>query len=244
MRAIQFLHNCLIKSPIKIDLRIIKSLCACVSGLLTSQKAMVVAIGRNIPGQAKVKHKIKRADRLLSNKNLQNNALQFYRWITHHCIHKRDRPIILVDWSGLTPCGQYHVLRASAAVLGRALTVLELVYPESAYGSPAAHKEFLKTLKTILPSGCRPIIVTDAGFRGPWFTLVEHVGWDFIGRVRNLTYCRSVSNAVWQKCKALYKKATQVPKHLGRFYLAKSNPVECELYLIKHRKKKRGQVST
>jgi len=31
----------------------------------------------------------------------------------------------------------------------------------------------------------KAIIVTDAGFRCPWFQQVREVGWDFVGRVRN-----------------------------------------------------------
>ena len=239
MRAMQFLHNGFLKSSIKIDPRIIQSLCACISGLLACQQAMVVAIGRSIPGQTKIKHKIKRADRLLSNKRLQESTLLFYQWLTHQLINKKKKPIILVDWSGLTPCGQYHVLRASAPLPGRALTLLELVYPEKLYGSPTAHQQFLMTLKSILPRHCCPIIVTDAGFRGPWFKLLQQFEWDFIGRVRNLTHCRSFSSYIWRQCKVFYKQATRVPKHLGRFYLAKSNPIECEFYLIKNGKKNR-----
>jgi len=45
-------------------------------------------------------------------------------------------------------------------------------------------------LKMMLPKSCKPIIVTDAGFRIPWFQLVESLGWDFIGRVRNRTFCK------------------------------------------------------
>ena len=37
----------------------------------------------------------------------------------------------------------------------------------------------------MLPEGCEPIIVTDAGFRGPWFKAVEAQGWDWVGRIRN-----------------------------------------------------------
>ena len=43
---------------------------------------------------------------------------------------------------------------------------------------------FLAHLRAVLPVGCAPILITDAGFRGPWFREVERYGWDWIGRVR------------------------------------------------------------
>jgi hypothetical protein len=49
------------------------------------------------------------------------------------------------------------------------------VFPFRKYNSPGAHREFLDGLARVLPKGCRPIIVTDAGFRGPWFRDVERL---------------------------------------------------------------------
>jgi hypothetical protein len=43
---------------------------------------------------------------------------------------------------------------------------------------------FLKALKDILPRGCQAIIVTDAGFQGPFFRQVRKLGWHFLGRIR------------------------------------------------------------
>jgi hypothetical protein len=36
----------------------------------------------------------------------------------------------------------------------------------------------------MLPKRCRPVIVTDAGFKVPWFKEISALGWHFIGRVR------------------------------------------------------------
>ena len=51
------------------------------------------------------------------------------------------------------------------------------------------HQAFLRQLQAVLPVGCRPIIVTDAGFRTPWFQQVEALGWDWVGRIRTGTRC-------------------------------------------------------
>jgi hypothetical protein len=50
---------------------------------------------------------------------------------------------------------------------------------------PKVHEQFLKVLQKRLPPRCRPILVTDPGFRTPWFKQVEALGWDWVGRIRN-----------------------------------------------------------
>ena len=45
----------------------------------------------------------------------------------------------------------------------------------------------MRRLAELLPDPVRPIIVTDAGFRGPFFREVLSRGWDFVGRVRGTT---------------------------------------------------------
>ncbi|MDQ7072896.1 MAG: hypothetical protein Q9N32_04590 [Gammaproteobacteria bacterium] len=62
---------------------------------------------------------------------------------------------------------------------------------------PAIHKAFMSKLKSMLPPTCKPIIVSDAGFRIPWFKLIESLGWDFVGRVRNKTMCKQNSDDEW-----------------------------------------------
>jgi hypothetical protein len=44
------------------------------------------------------------------------------------------------------------------------------------YANPYVEKRFLKKMKAILPTSCCPLIVTDAGFRTPWFRSVQSLG--------------------------------------------------------------------
>ena len=53
------------------------------------------------------------------------------------------------------------MIKAAIAVGGGAVSVYEQVYPMKRYNSPKTHREFLFALKSILPDGCRPILVTD-----------------------------------------------------------------------------------
>lgn len=86
------------------------------------------------------------------------------------------------------------------------------------------HYFFLQRLKAMLAHECCPIIVTDAGFRTPWFREIESLSWDWVGRIRNrhmIKYCNNSDNN-WQDCKTCYPHATSTAKHLGRVQLIRN----------------------
>jgi hypothetical protein len=153
------------------------------------------------------------------------------------------QPIIIIDWSDLCPDRSQQLLRAALTLQGRALTLHEEVHPLSRVASLKVHRVLMKRLQTILPSGCRPIFVTDAGFRATWFKLLDSMGYAWIGRIRNRDMVRPCAGEhVWRGCKALYANANCVPRDLGQFQYVRSNPVSCRLVLIK--KKARGRHRT
>jgi hypothetical protein len=120
-----------------------------------------------------------------------------------------------------------------SAVEGRAVTLYEEVHAKSRATSVGVHRTFLAQLAEMLPDNCKPIIVTDAGFRSPWFKLVNKRGWYWIGRIRNRYMVRPTSGGAWSGCKTLYRKATQTAKTLGQYEYVRSNPVLCQLVLVK-----------
>ena len=83
------------------------------------------------------------------------------------------------------------------------MTLYEEVHPQSSATSPSVHKAFLVRLATMLPPGCVPILITDAGFRGAWFRLVNHIGWHWIGRIRNRDMVSLANDDAWVGCKTL-----------------------------------------
>ena len=123
----------------------------------------VTHLGRAISSDAKEKHCIKRADRLLSNRRLQRERLDAYSALTRQLIGSKQRPVLLVDWSDMDECKRHFLLRASVPVEGRALTVYEEVHTLRTKEKPKTHQRFLQTLQKMLPPDCRPIVVSDAG---------------------------------------------------------------------------------
>ncbi len=120
-------------------------------------------------------HNIKRIDHLLGNGHLHQERNSIYPFMSQALLKGNQRPLIIVDGSELTTDRDYHLLRASLPVGGRALTLYEEVHSQKNIGNPKVHKTLLRTLQKHLLDTCCPII-TDAGFRNPWFKMVIALG--------------------------------------------------------------------
>ncbi|MEX0828569.1 MAG: IS4 family transposase [Haliea sp.] len=204
-----------------------------VTSLIHGKTLTVTGLGRNSHRPISAKHAIKQSDRLVGNAHLQNEQVSLYRAVVHCLISKHSRPLITVDWSDYTHDRRWIFLRASIPVGGRALTLYEEVHPLVYYGNSAIQKQFLKTLKSLFPQGVRPVLVTDAGFIGPWFRDVLALGWDYVGRIRKNLLYRDDPEGEWDRCVCLYPKATRRPTYYGVIQLAKRNPLTCHLHIYR-----------
>jgi len=133
------------------------------------------------------------------------------------------------------------MLKAALPVGGRAISVYERVFPFKRYNSPGAHREFLSCLRSVLPPDCRPIIVTDAGFRGPWFRDVEAHNWHWVGRIRNKIKYYKSSTSRWCFTDSLYPLATPNPRYLGEVSLSRRHRYLFRLYLVRAHKTRIGR---
>ena len=125
MRARELLHTLLDKTCKSIDKRIKNTLFSASETLIFCKELSIAGLRRSLPGLAKVKHKIKCIDRLFGNENLHLQRKSIYAGMAQYLMRGNKAPIIIVDWSGLTPCGAYHFLSASLAVNGRSITLAE-----------------------------------------------------------------------------------------------------------------------
>jgi DDE family transposase len=239
MHSEQLLHRVFDATSQTIDKRLHRCLLKAASTLSDCKHLSIAGLGRCLISSTAVKYSIKRIDRLFGNLRLHQRRYVYYQTMVNLLIGSNPKPVILIDWSGLTRCGEYHFLRASVPVGGRALVIWESTYREKDYTSQKTHRAFIKELKALLPTTCRPIIVTDAGFRCPWFKLIHKQGWDFVGRVRNRTQCRETGLNDWLPVKHYYDKATRSARYLFNGLLARDNPVDCHFYLFRGTKKQR-----
>lgn len=213
-----------------------------VQALVLGGKAALSQLGRARAGSAHVKHHIKAVDRLLGNAHLHRECTSIYRAIAKTLLAGVERPVLTVDWSDFE-CGgsrKWALIQAAVPIGGRAVVVYSQVFPFKRYNSPSAHREFLHGLKLVLPDECRPIVVTDAGFRGPWFRAIEALGWDWVGRIRNKIKYLNDETGRWCFTDALYKLATPVTRYVGNVLLSQRHGYRFGLYLVRAHAPARG----
>lgn len=180
-----------------------------------------------------LRHRVKCVDRLLANAHLEGERLDVYRALAHAWLGELPQLLIVVDWSTLTADLEWHWLRASVVVDGRSITLYEEVHARSHLGSRKVHRQFIKRLAGLLPaSNSAPIVLTDAGFRTPWFRLLAQQGWSWIGRTRNRDFVRCPGKP-WHSAKSLYAQASRRAKDLGLYEAVRNHPLVCRFALIK-----------
>lgn len=207
-----------------------------VDALLRGRVLTVTGLGRSLREACAPKHQIKKADRLIGNAHLHRERDLFYQALVALTVGNIKRPAILVDWSDVSDDRAFQKLRASMAVEGRALTLYEEVHPQCKSANRAVQERFLKTLRRLLPEKCRPIIVTDAGFKNPWFKEVEALGWDFVGRVGGHIMIRDADTEQdWMRVERVFEASTRRARYYGEVELARANPLRCHAYTLKRK---------
>ena len=205
-----------------------------VEGIIQSGALRPATIGRSVRGSALPKHEIKRVDRLLGNPKMMGDRLFLFLAIAHRVLRGVERPVILVDWT--QACGTHVALVAAVPIGGRAVPIYSEVHPLKKLGNAAIESRFLRTLKKIVPTECRSIIVSDAGFKGPFFQAVVRCGWDFLGRVRGTTKAISSTGEPISKVQ-FYARASTTPVDLGAFKLFVKQRIPCRLVLVRKRRR-------
>ncbi|GAA3895649.1 IS4 family transposase [Halomonas piscis] len=246
MQAPRFLHNLLTSSLSVIHAKRLQTVLDTVGALLGERRLGLTAIGRALPSSTDAKHAIKRVDRLLGNPHLHQERPLFYWLMASLLIGHTTRPLILVDWSPIDDRGRHFLLRAAVPFAGRSLPIFEKVHHKE--GCPYCEAYLLDALARILPDKATPILVTDAGFRNPWFRAVEARGWYIVGRVRQPARYQA-SGEAWQPVKTLFQHATSEPQAWGSVRIAENHPFRAQMVLYyrpprgrKHRNKQ-GRIS-
>jgi hypothetical protein len=199
----------------------------------------LMRMSKSMQSDAPMRHRLKRVDRMLSNKHLAQERISIYRSLARRVLQKQTHFGIIVDWSDLLADGSQHVLRAALVAQGRAIVLYEEVHPTSRYGTLAVHRRFMATLRSVLPAHCKPVIITDAGFRATWFKMLNGLGFAWIGRIRNRDMVRAADGGQWRGCKQLYADTRGQPRDLGGFEYARANPLPCRLVMLKKVSKQR-----
>lgn len=235
------------------------------SSALNGQALALTQLALGSGSKTTLRHRVKAVDRLLGNPAFASEHLDVYRTLAARWLTGVSPLLIVVDWSSLSADMRWHWLRASVVVEGRSITLYEEVHPRAHLAAYTVHQRFLERLTCVLPAQrSAPIILTDAGFRGPWFALLLAQGWQWVGRVRNRDFvCRVQSmksrtagdgcververfapapdtkSPRWFPAKSLYLGATATSEDLGLFDATRNKPNRCRLVRVKRLPKAR-----
>ena len=242
MRARRVLQKCLSDSLGPMHKARMRILLLAAEALIAGRRLTLIDVARSWPGAQRIRAPLKAFDRLLSNSHWVSEREHIHanmaRWLL-----RGEQPVIAVDWSDLKADKAWCLLRAAGPVGGRTLPILDRVFPGSQAGSPKAEKRFLERLKHIVPDTVTPIIVTDAGYRTPWFRQVEALGWHWLGRLRHRTMVKPVEahgEDDWVPSRSLYGLLDRSgTKDMGLMDTARATPWTCRVVL--HRKKAQGR---
>ena len=150
MHALTILHRCL--APLLASVRrqrlasLLEAVAATVSGLTLTD------IGRRFGGGTELRHRIKRADRLLGNGHLELDARGIYGALGRMLLAGVAEPLIVIVWSDLKEDQSLHLLRASLPVGGRSLTLYEEVHPQRSVGNRKLQHQFPQRLAQMMPA--------------------------------------------------------------------------------------------
>ena len=211
-------------------------LCAAVSAVMGGHLLSLSRLARALMGQSTQKAALKRVDRLMGNPRIGQEAQVVGAALLRTLCQGGQPLMIAVDWSEVAPDGVFVELRAVATRtgMGRGLTIYQQVYPEAKLGNARAERALLKTLHRWMPAGVQVIIVTDAGFRRPWFTQVERLGWSWVGRIR-AGVCVSRDRIHWEQASAWFAKATGKACRWSDCWLTRRFRFACDMVLYRRR---------
>jgi len=180
----------------------------------------------------------------LGNEKLHSERVGIYKTLAKNLIGSRTDALVLMDWS---PCitQENQILRASLLCKSNSFVLYEEVHPHSSLGETQVQKDFLKVLKDILPKNFKPIIVTDAGFPAAFHKAVLELDWDFVNRLRSNMHFHYENSEDWLSSTIIKEEHAHVTqKYLGGIVLSKKHQVECELFVMKEKKKKNNKPRT
>ena len=105
----------------------------------------------------------------------------------------------------------------------------------------------MQQLSKLVPAHSTPILVTDAGFRSPWFSAVSAQGWHWVGRLRGTTFIKPQAvpdhPQQWAASRHLHAMATATPHELPSMLINRSTPLACRLVVYAKARKGRGKAN-
>ena len=99
MHELTILQHCVGPRLAGIHRRRLTVLLKAVAATVSGPRLTLTEIGRRLGGGSDLRHRIKRADRLLGNRHLRRDAKQIYSALARVLLAGVAEPLIVIDWS-------------------------------------------------------------------------------------------------------------------------------------------------
>lgn len=218
---------------------------AAVAALMQGSLLSLSRLARGICAGAGLKAALKRIDRLIGHGRIEAEASAVAGAILARLKQGGGPLRLAIDWSAVGPGGAFVELRAAASQpgRGRAITIYQRVYPLAKLGNPRVERAFLDALHGWIGTDIEVIVITDAGFRRPWFAHLERLGWEWIGRVRRGVHLgrRERGAGVWcfERVACWFARANGKARRHGDCRLTKKAPFPCDVVVVKRQRTRR-----
>lgn len=200
-------------------------------GLLKSQNLSLTAMGRQINLDIATKHKIKKVDRLESNKLLHSELEQIYgglsAYILKYVTVEHSTTPIIIDLCYVYDNYKIQMLSAEIAARGRSLPIYREVF--EAKGLRGRAEKFINTLSKCLPKDTKILIIMDSGFGEDWFKEVEKLGWNWLVRLRGTKTVKLDENSEWISAHNLIPSIQGKAKSYNQAYILKLSNRACRV---------------
>jgi hypothetical protein len=200
--AIKLIHNHLINDCPEIHAVRLQSVMDIASALQKSQNLSMASMGRKVDSSSNIKNKIKKVDRLESNRHLHGELEVLYsglsQYVFKYISYEASAPVI-IDVCYLKDNCAVQMLSAEIALKGRSLPLYRDVFNQGELKKRAS--KFISTLKELLPSNKPVIIIMDAAFGEDWLKAIELAGWHWLVRIRQGKNIQLESNTEWVSVK-------------------------------------------
>ncbi len=213
--------------------------------LQKSQSLVLSHMGRYINSSSDIKHKVKKVDRLESNKHLHEELAQIYGglsdYIFTYVAHNISVPIV-IDLCFVKDNGDIQMLSAEYASRGRTQPLYREVFKAGELKNRAA--SFMKNLVKLIPQGRTVVCIMDAGFCEDWFNAIESYGWNWIARVRGKKNIKFSEDDTWTNLHDFMANVGQRTKNYDDVLLYEEHAHPCRIITTRNVKtKKRGKAT-
>jgi hypothetical protein len=204
------------------------------SGLTKSRQLTITEIGRHLSSDADLKHRIKKVDRLLGNKNLYCELDDLYAGLSSYIfryLNQDSYTPVVVDLCFLKDTHDLQMLSAEVATHGRTLPLMREVFRIGHL--KGREKKFISKLSKCIPKDRDVLIIMDSAFGNEWFEAIESEGWFWLVRARAGKFVKLTADEDWKETIELFDQAPSRAKCYENAYITKTNPRPCRIIIKK-----------